>query len=125
MTAPPRVTIDGPEVHLSPKSAVVLGMAFHELTTNAVKYGGLSSDSGRVQVVWKLDAQGNDVVLTVDWCELNGPQVEGPPRPGFGSRLLRQTITRELTGQLDLRFEREGVCCIITVPIEAANLKAA
>jgi PAS domain S-box-containing protein len=125
MTAPPRVTIDGPEVHLSPKSAVVLGMAFHELTTNAVKYGGLSSDSGRVQVVWKLDAQGGDMVLTVDWCELNGPQVEGPPRPGFGSRLLRQTITRELTGQLDLRFEREGVCCIITVPIEAANLKAA
>ncbi len=121
MTAPPRVTTKGPEVYLSPKSAVVLGMAFHELTTNAVKYGALSSDSGQVQVGWKLDERGGDVILAIDWCELSGPQVEQPPRLGFGSRLLRQTITRELAGQLDLRFEPEGVCCIITIPVGAAS----
>jgi two-component sensor histidine kinase len=125
MTAPPRVTASGPEVHLSPKTAVVLGMAFHELTTNAAKYGALSSEVGRVRIGWTLDQAGGDVVLTIDWCELGGPQVERPPQPGFGSRLLRQTITRELAGQLDLRFEREGVCCVIAIPVGAANRKAA
>jgi two-component sensor histidine kinase len=61
----------------------------------------------------------------VEWCELGGPMLEARPSPGFGSRLLRQTITRELAGQLDLRFEREGVCCTLAVPIGTADQQAA
>jgi PAS domain S-box-containing protein len=120
-TTPLRVTINGPDVHLVPKSAVVLGMAFHELTTNAAKYGALSTASGRVQVDWTIEG----AILTVHWSERGGPILETQPVPGFGSRLLRQTITRELAGQLDMRFEREGVCCTIEIHIEAADQQAA
>jgi PAS domain S-box-containing protein len=117
MTSSSRVGIDGPEIDLAARAAVVLGMAFHELTTNAVKYGALSCPSGRVQVDWMVQEQGDEANLTIDWCELSGPTLEGQPNPGFGSRLLRQTITRELAGQLDLRFERAGVCCAIAIPL--------
>ena len=125
MTAPTRVGIAGPDVHLAPKEAVVLGMAFHELTTNAVKYGALSTTAGGIQVDWTIEGWGKETILTVEWCELGGPMLEAQPSPGFGSRLLRQTITRELAGKLDLRFEREGVCCTITIPIGSADQQAA
>jgi two-component sensor histidine kinase len=112
-------------MHLEAKPAVVLGMAVHELTTNAVKHGALSVASGRVQVGWRIDDRGAESVLVIDWRELGGPTLVAPPNPGFGSRLLRQTITRELAGQLDLRFEREGLCCAIAVPIGMADRQAA
>jgi PAS domain S-box-containing protein len=124
-TASQRIQLNGPDLHLPPRQAVVLGMAFHELATNAVKYGALSVASGRVQVDWKVDGQGEGAAVTIDWCELGGPVLEIQPSPGFGSRLLRQTITHELAGQLDLRYEHEGVCCAITVPIGAASQQAA
>jgi len=120
-----RIRINGPEIDLPARVAVVLGMAFHELTTNAVKYGALSSPSGRVTVDWIVDEHGGEANLTIDWCEQGGPTLEVHPNPGFGSRLLRQTITRELAGQLDLRFEREGVCCTIVVPLESSKQHAA
>src|SRR3712207_4599661 len=85
-TGTTRVELEGPEVHLEAKPAVVLGMAFHELTTNAAKYGGLSAGSGCVRVDWKLDGDGHDAILTIDWCELGGPVLETQPSPGFGSR---------------------------------------
>jgi two-component sensor histidine kinase len=125
MTLPPRVKMSGPDLHLAPKSAVVLGMAFHELATNAVKYGALSAASGRVKVDWTVDGWGDGAVLTVNWFELDGPLLETQPNPGFGSRLLRQTITRELAGQLDMRFEREGVRCTMSIPIGPADQQAA
>jgi PAS domain S-box-containing protein len=120
-----RIRIEGPEVDLPARVAVVLGMAFHELTTNAVKYGALSVGAGRVQVDWTVQDKAGESILTVDWCELGGPTLDVQPIPGFGSRLLRQTITRELAGQLDIRFEREGVCCTIAVRIAAAQPRAA
>ncbi len=125
LTPASRVLLDGPEVHLAPKPAVVLGMAFHELATNAAKYGALSALSGRVRVDWTLKNRGEGSTLTIEWCELDGPALEAPSSPGFGSRLLRQTITHELAGRLDLRFEREGVCCTIAIPIETPDRQAA
>jgi two-component sensor histidine kinase len=100
-------------------------MAVHELTTNAVKHGALAAASGRVQVGWKIDDRGGTSVLTIDWCELGGSALATQPIPGFGSRLLRQTITRELAGQLDIRYEREGVCCTIAVPLGSTGQQAA
>jgi len=125
MTAPSRIRISGPDVQLAPRQAVVLGMAFHELATNAVKYGALSTASGKVSVDWTVDGWDSSAIMTVDWCELDGPVVEREPSPGFGSRLLRQTITRELAGQLDMRFEREGACCTIKIPIGLPDQQAA
>jgi two-component sensor histidine kinase len=122
MSGASRVRLDGPEVYLPPTPAVVLGMAFHELAANAVKHGALSA-AGRVAVRWQLEQAG--AVLTVDWSERDGPQVEAEPSPGFGSRLLRRAITRELDGHLDLRYDREGVCCSIIIPIGADGQQAA
>ncbi len=124
-TAASRIRLNGPDLHLAPRQAVVLGMAIHELTTNAAKYGAMSAASGLVQVDWKVDGQGEGAVVTIDWCELGGPALEAQPSPGFGSRLLRQTITHELAGELDLRYEREGVCCAIAIPIGTAGQQAA
>jgi two-component sensor histidine kinase len=98
-------------------------MAFHELATNAAKYGALSSAAGRVEVDWRIDRE--NTLLTITWRELGGPLIEADPTPGFGSRLLRQIITRELAGQLDLRFEREGVRCIMAMPMGSAGQQAA
>ncbi|WP_210331143.1 sensor histidine kinase [Microvirga terrestris] len=124
-TAPSRIRLHGPEVQLSPKSAVVLGMAFHELATNAVKHGALSLASGQVQVDWETDQPGDEAILTIEWREMNGPLLEGHPKAGFGSRLLRQTIIQELAGELDVRFDRPGMCCTIAVQIGSANKQAA
>jgi len=123
--APSRVRLDGPEVQLSARPAVVLGMAVHELTTNAVKYGALSTASGQVVVEWRVDGLNAGSILTIDWCEVGGPTVEAEPSAGFGSRLLRQTITQELGGQLDLRFEHNGACCRISIPIGSGESQAA
>ena len=125
-TAAARIRLNGPEVHLPPRPAVVLGMAFHELATNAVKHGALSVASGRVQVDWKVDeprrgSRPDHRLVRVGRARARKAQ----PSPGFGSRLLRQTITHELAGQLDIRYEREGVCCTITVPIGTAGQQAA
>jgi PAS domain S-box-containing protein len=124
-TASSRIRLSGPEVQLLPKEAVVLGMALHELTTNAAKYGALSLASGRVQVDWGIGRSGEGSTLNIDWCELGGPVLEAQPNPGFGSRLLRQTITQELAGQLDIRFEAQGMCCTIVVPLGSADQQAA
>jgi two-component sensor histidine kinase len=120
-----RVHIEGPQIDLPARVAVVLGMAIHELTTNAVKYGALSSPLGRLEIDWAIQGRGGEAVLTVDWCEKGGPTPEMQSGPGFGTRLLRQTITRELAGTLDLRFERNGVCCTIKIPIRSIDEKAA
>lgn len=120
-----RILLSGPDIDLPARLAVVLGMALHELTTNAVKYGALSTASGRVQVDWTVNDRGEGAILAINWCERGGPPMEAQPSPGFGSRLLRQTITRELAGQLDIRYERDGVCCAIVVPIGAVGQQAA
>lgn len=125
LASPSRIQLNGPELQLPPKTVVVLGMAFHELATNAAKYGALSTGSGQVQVRWRAERQGHDIVLALEWCERGGSVIEAQPSPGFGSRLLRQTITGELDGQLDLRYERDGMCCAIVVPVGLSGHQAA
>jgi PAS domain S-box-containing protein len=100
------VQISGPEVQLLPKTAI---------------YGALSATAGRVQVDWSVQKRGDQTSLIVNWRELQGPTIELPPKPGFGSRLLRQTINLELDGKLDLRFEPEGVWCTMTIATEPAH----
>ena len=96
-----------------------------QLTTNAVKHGALSSAAGRVEVDWTVDGQGDGAVLTIDWCEKDGPKVEAAPTLGFGSRLPRRTITKELAGELYFRFAPGGVCCKIVIPLGTWERQAA
>jgi PAS domain S-box-containing protein len=112
-----RVAMAGPPVRLGPNAAVTINMAFHELATNASKYGALATAHGRVDVTWSLDADAREIV--VDWRETGGPVVTPPTRRGFGSRLLEQGLPRELSGEVDLRFLPEGLRCAIRLPLSA------
>lgn len=96
--------MEGPDIALPSQDVVSLTMALHELATNAVKYGALSTPKGRVAVTWKID--GGKFLL--EWKEHDGPPVGTPARSGFGSRLLRRAAMGA-----DLQFEPDGVRCII------------
>jgi two-component system CheB/CheR fusion protein len=109
-----RISIDGPQVMLQPKPALSFGMVLHELATNAVKYGALSGDKGRVAVRWTA----NDGRLQFDWIETGGPAVEQPQWRGFGSELLEQEVGFGLDGRLSFKFHRDGVRVRADVPLE-------
>jgi two-component sensor histidine kinase len=115
---PNRFRADGPVVRLSPKIALSLSMAMHELATNAVKYGALSNDRGRVDVAWSVQAGGQKERLHLEWRESGGPPVSPPSRRGFGSRLVERGLAGELGGTVQLNFEPTGVVCVIEAPMD-------
>jgi two-component sensor histidine kinase len=97
-------------------------MTFHELATNAAKYGALSAPAGRVEIVWTVVTDGTrSRRLNLRWAERNGPTVAAPLARGFGSRLIEQSITQQLDGQVKLRFEPEGLVCEITIPLHVQD----
>jgi two-component sensor histidine kinase len=104
-----RFTVEGPAVHLEPKRALALGMGFHELATNAAKYGALSNATGTVAISWEI-AQGGKS-LKLHWQESGGPQVGHPARRGFGLRLIEHGLGRELGGMVRLDFAPGGLTC--------------
>jgi two-component sensor histidine kinase len=112
-----RVELSGPNVRLSPNAAVSLTMAFHELATNAGKYGALSVVAGRVDVEWKVDSPTEPTVVEIDWRESGGPRVPRPTRRGFGSRLVEKGLAREFDGRIELTFAPEGVRCHMHLPL--------
>jgi PAS domain S-box-containing protein len=114
---PDRFTARGPVVRLTPKIALSLSMAMHELATNAVKYGALSNDKGRVDVSWSLQVKGGEQRLHLEWRESGGPPVTAPTRRGFGSRLVERGLAGELGGTVQLNFEPTGVVCVIEAPM--------
>jgi len=110
------ISIGGPEIFLSPKQAVSIGMALHELCTNARKYGALSTDEGQVGVNWWTtdDARRQ---LRIRWQESGGPVVSPPTRRGFGSALLERTLAHDLDGEVKIDFNPGGLLCSITIPL--------
>ena len=113
-----RITVLGPAVCLPEQDVPALGLTFHELTTNAAKYGALSVPEGRVEVRWKLEARRRDhgQSVVIAWRERGGPPVQAPARRGFGSRLLeRGKVGFGGTAQLD--FAPHGVDCRIWLPL--------
>ena len=109
-----RLLADGPRVDLEPKTAVALGLAAHELATNAVKYGALSAPDGRVDIRWAVDGG----VLRLTWRELGGPPVVYDGRRGFGDRLLEQGLAEELRGSVKLDFRPEGLVCHMVATLD-------
>lgn len=108
----------GPSVRLHPSQAVSVSLAFHELATNAVKYGALGVDSGRVEIRWNLAHNGRgERFLTMLWRERDGPAVTPPDRTGFGSKLIRQTFSNEAGSRAEITFDPEGVCCVMVLPL--------
>jgi two-component sensor histidine kinase len=116
-----RFSLDGPDLTLPARYVLALGMTFHELITNAVRYGALATEMGRIDVVWTATQDGEDCRLQIVWRESGGPPVTEPQRRGFGTRLITSGITRELGGTVDLTFAPEGVRCTLDVPLDAAD----
>jgi PAS domain S-box-containing protein len=107
------VHLSGPPVALSPKATLTLGLAIHELATNAAKYGALSAESGIVEVVWSIDPEG---ALSIRWQERGGPRVAPPARSGFGRLLLERAVASDLKAGVTLDFAPEGVCFSALIP---------
>ena len=97
--------------------ALSLGMIFHELATNAAKYGALSHADGRVLVDWNVTNQ-RDRILHISWREAGGPPVIEPDRRGFGSRLIQRNVRHDLAGEIDLVYALSGLTAEPTVPLD-------
>jgi len=116
---PARFGLSGPAIRLSPRTALSLSMALHELATNAVKYGALSVPEGRVTIAWALAPGPGAQRLDLSWAERHGPPVTPPIRRGFGSRLIERGLAAELSGKASIHFEPEGVVCQIRALLDA------
>ncbi len=112
-----RVHLAGPEVDLAPRAAVAIGMMMHELTTNAAKYGALSTASGRLDVTWRLDDSGDVPRLQLAWGERGGPAVTPPRGPGFGTTLIQRGLARELEAQVRFDYRPEGLTFSLDMPL--------
>ncbi|MGB7409481.1 MAG: CHASE domain-containing protein [Pontixanthobacter sp.] len=106
--------LDGPDVEIAPNDALSLGMAIHELATNAAKYGALSKAGGQVSVRWHKTGE---KFAQIDWVERGGPPVPKDRRAGFGTNLIEKIVAHELRNPVDLQFKPEGVTCTLTVPL--------
>jgi two-component sensor histidine kinase len=112
-------TLEGPCLLVSSGAALSLGMALHELCTNASKYGALSVQTGSVTVNWSVAQENGDEVLTLVWAEHGGPVVSKPTRSGFGSMVIKQVLEQKISGQVELEFSKEGLVCRIKAPVKA------
>jgi PAS domain S-box-containing protein len=121
-----RAELDGPPVALPPGAAQPMAMAVHELATNAVKYGALSTAGGRLAVSWHLVRRSDGMpLLRLRWAETGGPPVVGAPeRRGFGSRVLDGTLRSQLGGRVLLAWEASGLICEVEVPLKTGAEKA-
>jgi PAS domain S-box-containing protein len=114
----PPFRMNGPHIRLRPKLALSLGMAFHELATNASKYGALSTESGRINVAWSLAVHEDHVCVELEWTEIGGPLVEPRLHRGFGSRLIENGLAHEVGGSASILYRTEGVYCTMRFPVE-------
>lgn len=106
----------GPDVELAPNDALSLGLAVHELATNAAKYGALSVEDGRVSIRWEM---AGDDVARIEWIESGGPPINPEQRRkrGFGTELIEKIVAHELRNPVELKFDPEGVRCTLLIPV--------
>ena len=121
-----QIALSGESVTLAPRAALTLAMAFHELATNAAKYGALSVPTGRVEIRWDMTwgQSGRPNKLRIDWFEQGGPQVAPPTRRGFGTKFIEASMAFELGGTARIRFEETGVRCTMEVQLEGEGAAA-
>jgi PAS domain S-box-containing protein len=105
--------VEGPGVFVPPKTAIALALAFHELATNAAKYGALSTPEGRVSVAWNVRGSPRGRELRLTWRESGGPPVRTPDKSGFGTRLIQNGLAAELQGVVSLDYPPTGFVCVM------------
>lgn len=111
-----RIGIEGPPLILSPASAQAIGLALHELASNAAKYGALSTDAGRVRVRWRVAGD----AFEMSWTEREGPHVPLPAGSGFGTTMMKKMVERSLNGEVSLDYAPAGVTWRLTCPLASA-----
>ena len=117
LVAEGRAVWSGPSVKLMPKQTVTMAMALHELYTNALKYGALSTGDGKLDITWSADASH----LSFTWQERNGPPVAPPTRRGFGSVMIDRALRSELDAEVAMDFRPDGLVCTIEAPLPVAE----
>jgi len=111
-----RVTIEGEDIMLKPEAVHNLGLALHELTANAEKFGSLSNRKGEIYVKWDYCDEAKNLKLV--WDESGGPEVTEPKRSGFGRAMIESVVGKALAGDVTLSFPSEGVHCEIVIPVD-------
>jgi PAS domain S-box-containing protein len=106
------VSLSGPRIFLQPAKAQTLALAIHELATNSVKYGALSSISGKIELKWGFEADN----LVLHWIESGGPQIRPPIATGFGTRIIISSIERQLGGKTHFVWHSDGLQCVMLIP---------
>ncbi|MCI0753524.1 sensor histidine kinase [Roseomonas vastitatis] len=115
---PDQFDLTGPPVRVQPEAVQLLGLALHELATNAVQHGALSTPQGRVSVQWiARPGRGGHPRVEITWCERGGPPVRPPSKRGFGRRVLERGLAHELRAEVGLDFDVEGLVCRIDLPL--------
>ena len=119
--SPDRITIEGDDLELSGDIAQQLGMAFHELATNAAKYGALSRPNGQIRISWSSLHAGSEPAheMKIMWTEVGGPPVKKPTRKGFGQVVIREHLEAVARGKVDLAYEPSGLEWSLTAPLDA------
>lgn len=103
----------GPRIWLAPNEAVTLSLVFHEMITNAVKFGALSGNKGKVEINWET----NESAVMIHWREHDGPDVNPPAHRGFGSKLLERAVRHEFNGDIKCDFHPAGFECMLRLPL--------
>ncbi len=111
-----RLQLDGPSVTLTATAAQAIGMALHELATNATKYGAWSVASGRVVIAWTIEPEAT--AMHLDWIETGGPLVIAPARKGFGHIVLENIVTKSVHGEVHIKYEPAGLQWHLSLPTE-------
>jgi two-component system, chemotaxis family, CheB/CheR fusion protein len=109
-----RVRIDGPQVELRADLSFPVSMAIHELTTNAIRHGALSTADGDVQIEWQTDSEGT---LTLTWAESGVPSLQAPDQTGFGTRLILEGLPYQTGGTASVQYTEKGIRWTITIPL--------
>jgi two-component sensor histidine kinase len=110
-----RLSIEGSEIRVTAQAAQALTMTFHELATNAAKYGAFASKAGRLNISWEIG--GTDELLVLRWRE-TGSAVEEPVRVGFGTRLIDTNVQHQLAGMIKRHWSNEGLLVEIRLPLK-------
>lgn len=116
-----RFDVSGTDIRLPPRIALALAMAIQELGTNAMKYGALSSEDGRITIDWSVIDKRDRSKLSMKWQEYDGPPVVTPEHRGFGTRLIERSLAQELNGSVEIDFAPKGVICTINAPLTAKD----
>ncbi|TIO51550.1 MAG: histidine kinase, partial [Mesorhizobium sp.] len=109
--------LSGPEVLLDETTTQALGLTFHELATNALKYGEAGNSVGALKVDWRVEGRGRERTLVLDWREAGQKKLEPPAKTGFGTKLIDLNVTRELRGRIKRDYRADGLKVEIRIPL--------